>query len=148
MHPNHKRRFRVKNWPAYDRALRGRGDITVWLTPAAIAAWTPLPTGSRGGQSRYSDVVIEAALTLWLVFQLPWRQTEGLLASIITVMGLTLDVPDHTTLSRRTAGLDVRLKHRDPSRPLDLVIDTTGVGVFGEALSAPRPSRPATSSTG
>ena len=132
VHPNHKRRFRVKNWPAYDRALRGRGDITVWLTPAAIAAWTPLPTGSRGGQSRYSDVVIEAALTLRLVFQLPWRQTEGLLASIITIMGLTLDVPDHTTLSRRTAGLDVRLKHRDPSRPLDLVIDATGVGVFGE----------------
>ena len=47
-------------------------------------------------------------------------------------MGLTLDVPDHTTLSRRTAGLDVRLKHRDHSRPLDLVIDATGVGVFGE----------------
>lgn len=81
VHPNHKGRYRVKLWPAYDRELQARDDITVLLTPAAIAAWTPLPTGSRGGQSRYSDAVIELALTFRLVFQLPWRQTEGLFHS-------------------------------------------------------------------
>ena len=79
VHPNYKTRYRVRNWPDYDRALRRRGDITIWLTPAAIAAWTPLGTGARGGQRQYSDTVIEAALTLRMVFGLAWRQTEGLL---------------------------------------------------------------------
>ena len=132
VHPSHKTKYRVRNWDRYDRALRQRGDITLWLTPAAIATWTPLPTGRRGGQPRYSDVAIEAALALRMVFHLPWRQTEGLLASILKLMGLGLDVPDHTTLSRRTSGLNVELTRRAADGPLHLVVDATGVGVFCE----------------
>ena len=132
VHPNHKTKYRIRNWRSYDRALRQRGDITLWLSPAAIAAWTPLPTGVRGGQRQYSDVVIEAALTLRMVFGLPWRQTEGLLGSVLGLMGMALKVPDHTTLSRRTSQLDVALKQRAVHEPLNIVIDATGVGVFGE----------------
>ncbi len=132
VHPSYKTRYRVRNWPDYDRALRRRGDITIWLTPAAIAAWTPLGTGARGGQRRYSETVIEAALTLRMVFGLAWRQTEGLLRSVLSLMGLELEVPDHTTLSRRTVGLEVELKRRAPGGSLHLVVDSTGVGLFGE----------------
>ena len=132
VHPNYKTRYRVRNWAEYDRALRNRGDITLWLTPAAIAAWTPLGTGARGGQRRYSDVAIEAALALRLVFGLAWRQTEGLLGSVLSLMGLDLEVPDHTTLSRRTAGLEVDLGAGPWSRPVHVVVDSTGVGLFGE----------------
>jgi len=78
VHPSHKTKYRVRNWNRCDQTLRKRGDIPVWLTPAAIAAWTPLPTGRMGGRPRYSDVAIEAALALRMVFRLPWRQTEGL----------------------------------------------------------------------
>jgi hypothetical protein len=31
-----KARYRVKNWRDYDAALRRRGDLTVWVTPAAM----------------------------------------------------------------------------------------------------------------
>ena len=112
VHPRYKTRYRVTNWAEYDRALRDRGDITLWLTPAAIAAWTPLATGAPGGQRRYSDVAIETALAVRLVFGLPWRQTEGLLRSVVSLMGLELDIPDHTTLSRRTGELEVTLDRR------------------------------------
>ena len=43
--PSYKTKYHVQNWASYDRALVRRGDITLWLSPAAIAAWEP----DRGG---------------------------------------------------------------------------------------------------
>ena len=100
MHPKYKTKYRVGNWPAYDRALVQRGDVTLWLTPEAIARWEAAGVGKRGGQLQYSDVAIETALTLRLLFHLPLRQTEGFLRSIFGMLGLDLSAPDHTTLSR------------------------------------------------
>ena len=69
VHPKYKTKYHVGNWPAYDRALVQRGDITVWLAPDAIAAWEAVGVGTRGGQRQYSDLAIETALTLRLIFQ-------------------------------------------------------------------------------
>jgi hypothetical protein len=99
VHPNYKARYRVTNWPSYDRGLVKRGSLTVWFSPEAINAWTPEKTGRRGGQRRYSDVAIQTALHLWLLLGLPWRQTEGLVRSLVELLGFHLEVPDHTTLS-------------------------------------------------
>ncbi|MCH7749401.1 MAG: transposase [Acidobacteria bacterium] len=70
--------------PEYERALVQRGDITLWLSADAIAAWTPAPSGRRGGQRKFSNHAIETALTLRLVFRLPLRQAEGCLRSVRT----------------------------------------------------------------
>ena len=78
VHPTYKTKYRVTNWPEYDRALVRRGDLTIWFTPAALRAWTPLPTGERGGQRTYSEPCIELGLTLKLLLRLPWRRIEGL----------------------------------------------------------------------
>lgn len=107
-HPKYKTAYRVKNWHEYDQALRDRGDITLWISQDAIDAWTPPQTGKRGAQLLYSDIAIETALTLRLLFCLPLRQTEGFLHSILTLMGVTLPCPDHTTLSRRNATVAIR----------------------------------------
>ena len=64
VHPTYKTKYRVANWAAYNQALVRRGDVTVWLSSEAIAAWTPGRSGRRGGQRRYSDLAIETALTL------------------------------------------------------------------------------------
>ena len=77
VHPTYKTKYRVANWPAYNQALVRRGDVTVWLSSEAIAAWTPRRSGRRGGQRRYSDLAIETALTLRLLYHLPMRQAEG-----------------------------------------------------------------------
>ena len=73
VHPTYKTKYHVQNWAAYDRALVCRGDITIWLSPAAIAAWEPDGAGTRGAQRKYSDLAIESALTLRLLFHLPRR---------------------------------------------------------------------------
>ncbi len=86
VHPNYKTKYHVQNWGSYDRGLARRGDVTVWLSPEAITAWAPLGIRRRGGQLRYSNLAIETALTLRLIFKLPLRQTEGFLHSLLALM--------------------------------------------------------------
>ena len=76
-----KARYKVSNWREYDQALQQRGSLTVWVTPEALEA--PEKTGRRGRPTSYSDIVIETAVMLRLAMGKPWRQTEGLLRSII-----------------------------------------------------------------
>ncbi len=107
VHPKYKTTYHVGNWPEYERALVQRGDVTLWLSADATDAWKPSPSGRPGGQRRFSDLAIETALTLRLVFRLPLRQTEGFLRSVLALLSSDLDAPDHTTLSRRSQRVDV-----------------------------------------
>ena len=100
-----RRRAPTRVW--MPEGLRRRGNLTVWFTEAAIAAWHAEPRTTRGGQPWYSPLAILTALTLRTVFRLALRQTEGLIGSIIRLLGVNLPTPDHTTLSRRADGLDV-----------------------------------------
>jgi hypothetical protein len=125
-----KQQRRTTNSAAYDAALRQRGSLTVWFTDAAIAAWKAEPRTTRGGQSRYSALAIATALTLKAVFRLALRQTEGLIGSIIALLGLDLSVPDHTTLSRRAESLDV-VRPRPGAGPVHLLVDSTGLKLCG-----------------
>ena len=132
-HPKYKTSYRVSNWPEYDKALRDRGDITLWITQKAIKAWTPPKSGKRGGQPVYSDIAIETALTLRLLFHLPLRQTEGFLHSILKLMELAPPSPDHTTLSRQNATVKIsRLENRGSPGPIELIVDSTELKVCGQ----------------
>src|SRR3954447_8019490 len=133
--PRQKRK--VTNSPAYDASLGQRGSLTVWFTDAAIDAWAAEPRTTRGGQPWYSALAILTALTLRAVFRLAFRQTEGLIGSIIGLLGLMLRVPDHTTLSRRAATLEVPRPQRPSTEagreaaPLHLLVDSTGLRQCG-----------------
>jgi hypothetical protein len=132
VHPKYKTKYRVNNWAEYDRALVQRGDITLWISDDAIASWKPAPSGLRGGQKKFSDHAIETALTLRLVFNLPLRQAEGFLRSVLSLMALDLETPDHTTVSRRSQHLDIRLARVSTKNPISLIVDSTGLSIFGE----------------
>src|SRR4051794_13912475 len=119
-----KQRRRITNWAEYDAALRQRGSLTVWFTQEAIAAWHAEPRTTRGGQPWYSELAILTALTLKAVFRLALRQTEGLIGSVIGLLGLALSVPDHTTLSRRAETLEVPRSRSGPE-PVHLLVDWT-----------------------
>src|SRR3954463_9623137 len=125
-----KQRRRVTNWAEYDAALRQRGSLTVWFTEAAVAAWEAEPRTTPGGQPHYSDLAITTALTLKAVFRLALRQTEGLIGSIIGLLGLALSVPDHTTLSGRAETLEVP-RPRSGTEPVHLLVDSTGLKLCG-----------------
>jgi hypothetical protein len=127
-----KQRHRVTNWAEYDAALRQRGSLTVWFTDEAVAAWHAEPRTTPGGQPHYSSLAITTALTLKAVFRLAYRQTEGLIGSIIRLLGLDLSVPDHTTLSRRAETLEVPRPRSDrDAEPVHLLVDSTGLKLCG-----------------
>jgi len=131
-----RQRRKVTNWPAYDASLRQRGSLTVWFTDEAIAGWVAKARTTRGGQPCYSPLAILTALTLRAVFRLAYRQAEGLIGSIVDLLGLDLRVPDHTTLSRRAATLEVPRPGNagvgTSSEPLHLLVDSTGLKLCGK----------------
>ena len=132
VHPKHKTDYRIANWPVYDRALAQRGSLTIWMSPEAIRSWNARPSRRRGGQHRYSDLAIETVLTLRLVFHLPLRQAEGFMTSIFELMDVDLNVPDHTTLSRRGRSLRWRRLPRREVGDIVLAIDSSGLTIHGE----------------
>jgi hypothetical protein len=132
-----RQRHKVANWREYDASLRQRGSLTVWFTDEAVAAWAAEPRTTRGGQPWYSALAILTALTLRAVFRLAYRQAEGLIGSVIGLLGLALRVPDHTTLSRRAATLEVPRPRSGSagagadSEPVHLLVDSTGLKLCG-----------------
>ena len=124
--------YRVRNWSAYDQALKQRGSVMLWFAPEAVAAWNYQGAAQRGAQFVYSDLAIETALTLRLIYHLPLRQTEGFVESLLHVMGLDLSAPDHSKLSRCQEGLSVALPTRPTQEPIHVVVDSSGLKVYGE----------------
>lgn len=124
--------YRITNWPVYNRALVERGSVTVWLEEEAIASWRAAAVvGAPGAPRVYSDAAIRTTLTFRVLFHLPLRATQGFLRSVLRLAGLDLPVPDFSTLSRRARSLDVPLRKR-PKGHTDIVVDSTGVKVYGE----------------
>ena len=132
VHPKYKTKYSVGNWRKYERALVRRGDVTIWLSADAIDAWKPARFWRRGAQRKFSDHAIETGLTLRLVFRLPLRQAEGFLRSVLSLMNVDVEAPDHTTLSRRSQHLNVRFHPVPPNEPLHLIVDSTGLSIVGE----------------
>ncbi len=110
--------------------MRQRGSLMVWFSDAAITAWRAERRTTPGGQPHYSALAIATALTLRAVFRLALRQTEGLIGSIIRLLGLDLAVPDHSTLSRRAETLPV-VRPASSTEPVHLLVDSTGLRLSG-----------------
>src|SRR5213595_3162178 len=127
---------KVTNWRDYDESLRRRGSVTAWLSDEAVEAWEAERRTSRGGQPEYSDLAILTALTFKAVFRLAYQQTEGLIGSVIRLLGLALSVPDHTTLSRRAETLEVPRPRSDSEQVL-AELDLPG----REAQARPEPDQ-------
>ena len=96
-----QKKYHVRNWAEYNEGLRCRGDLTVWFDEEAIANWKADKTGKPGGQRVYSDMAIETGLVVRMVYKLAYRQTEGFLHSIASLLGLGIEIPDYT---RRCVG--------------------------------------------
>ncbi len=134
-----KRPYGVRNWAEYDAALQRRGDLTLWIADDTIEAWQAPKRSTPGGQRIYTDLAIETGLTVRMIYKLPLRQTEGFLRSIFRLLDLELRVPDHSTLSRRGKKLGkIPLAPRASSRPIHIMIDSTGLRIHVGHRKAPK----------
>lgn len=128
-----KSTYKITNWRQYNESLVQRGSVTFWFSEDVIRHWqhaNALPR--RGHPFVYSDTAIECLLVLRELFQLPYRQTEGLGRSLVQLMGIELAIPDYTSLAKRAAKLGIALDVRRHRGAIDVVADSTGLKVFGE----------------
>jgi hypothetical protein len=125
-------RYRIRNWREYNGALINRGRLTVWFDEHAITAWRNTePAAGPGAPRCYADLAIECALVFKAVYHLSLRAAQGLLSSVMELMKLTLPIPDYSTVSRRQRVLSVRAVCTPRSGPRHVVIDATGLKVYG-----------------
>jgi IS5 family transposase len=125
--------FEIRNWAKYNEALVNRGDITFWFSDEIIAQWKH--DNENQGQGRpftYSDLAIETLLTMREMFRLPYRGTEGFGRWVFRLMKLDLAIPDYTSLCKRAKKLDINISIRKAKGKIDIIVDSTGLKVFGE----------------
>lgn len=123
----------IRNWSEYNAGLKQRGSLTLWLNEDAIHHWyAPEQPARRGSNRIYSDLAITTFETLKSVYGLAGRQTEEFLQSLLKLMQVDLSVPEHSTVSRRKGTLSVPLAVKPNSSSIHLVVDSTGVKVYGE----------------
>src|SRR5215470_6581885 len=128
-----KTAFRIRNWGEYNASLRKRGSLTIWVSSEAVENWTTDElTGEPGASPTYTDLAIETMATVQAIYGLAGRQTQGFLQSVFELKKIDLTVPDHSTLSRRRRRLEITLPVKNLSNSLHLVVDSTGVKVYGE----------------
>jgi len=130
-----KSRYKIKNWSEYNRSLKNRGSITLWMSDDVRKRWYYKGKKQRGAQYKYSTQCIEACCMIRKVYHLALRQTEGLVEDIIRILKLEMDVPDYTILCRRSKDLEISsilAKKINSGEHLHIVMDSTGLKVYGE----------------
>jgi len=127
-----KGKYRIKNWAQYNAGLIARGDVTMWIEPDLFTAAPELEVRTRGRPCVYADALVQMLLELKQVFHLPLRALQGFAQSLRKLAFPSLPVPNYTTLSRRAQTLKVALPAQRPKEPLHLVLDSTGLKVYGE----------------
>lgn len=128
-----KQQYRIRNWTEYNAALKQRGSLTFWFSQEVLDEWVyPELTGAIGAPLTFSDIAIETLVIIKSLYHLGGRQATGFVASVFALMGLELPVPDHSTISRRMRKLQVSLPVVDTAHARHVVVDSTGIKVYGE----------------
>ena len=125
--------YRARNWAEYNAGLKQQGSVTFWLDEAALRGWNESKrSGQRGASKHYSDLAIATFETVKSVYRLAGRQTQGFIESLFGLMGVSSEVPDHSTVSRRKGDLEIVLPVVPSTGAIHVVIDSTGIKVYGE----------------
>lgn len=123
----------IRNWGEYNKALQRRGSITFWLDDDTLAQWhTTALTGKRGRPCFYTDMAIQCLLLIKSVFHLDFRKLAGFAESWVGLMNLPIRIPSYTQICRRQKNLEVGLGHIPRQGSLHVVVDATGLKVFGD----------------
>lgn len=125
--------YRVRNWSQYNRSLINRGNVTLWFDEASLANWSSSKERrGRGRPEEFSDTAIECCLVLRSLFHLPLRATQGFVEGMIQLFGLQIAAPHYTLVCKRAGSLNIDLKALPQKGALHVVVDSTGLKVYGE----------------
>lgn len=128
------KKYKIFNWPEYNKSLIQRGSINIWIDEDAIKKWRNTShTGKAGRPQIYSDEAILMMLIIREVFHLPLRALQGFVQSVFKFMNIDLPVPSYTQVSRRAEKLHKKVKRLLKGKNnCDIIFDSTGLKVRGE----------------
>ena len=133
-----KQKHRVKNWSEYNKSLKSRGRIEVWLSDDAINLWYEKDTkyDGTGRPKVFSDFAIIICHEIRQVYRLPLRQCQGFIDSLFEIGNIPLKAPDYTCLSKRLSSLNIKSprykRTQKPDASIEAIaIDSTGLKRFG-----------------
>lgn len=129
-----KVKYKVVNWSSYNKSLKERGKITIWLPNNLPELWYCTTEETVVGKQKYSNVAIEFCMTIKQLYCLPYRQAEDFIEDIFKKFDLNLNVVSYTQILRRQSDLAVNIRCEEhPKRVnIDAVIDSTGLMVYGD----------------
>lgn len=128
-----KEKYKLSNWSSYNKSLVNRGNVRLWLSDDVKDGWYYAGQRDPGGSLRYSDTAILFCLTIRSLYSLAYRQSQGFILGLFDLTGLDLTVPDYSQIHRRSSdiAIDIRIKNSSKNN-LDIVLDSTGLKVYGE----------------
>jgi hypothetical protein len=124
---------KIINWKEYNEALVRRGHFTLWISDDVIEHWLHDNGGNKVGRPfTYSDLAIETLLMIREFFRTTYRATEGFGRSLVALLQIDLAIPDFTSLAKRASKLGIDINVTKYTGKIDLVVDSTGLKVYGE----------------
>jgi hypothetical protein len=130
-----KERYKITNWPEYNRSLIERGKINIWISEHVRKDWLYKGEKNRGGQFVFSDTCIETCLCIKYFYKMGYRQTQGFIESLFSLAKYHLPVPGYADMCKRSRNLEIKQKHRGKvvrSQRITIAADSTGLKVYGE----------------
>lgn len=127
-----KDKYKIINWANYNESLKQRGNITIWFTDDLKNSWEYSGQRNKGGKIIFSDTAIQVCLMIRQVYKLKLRQTEGFMKSLVGLMKLEIPIPEYTRLCKRAKDLKICLTQFGKNERIDIVLDSTGLKVYGE----------------
>jgi hypothetical protein len=128
-----KVKYRVTNWKEYNKSLKQRGSLELYLSNDALGCWSSIdPSKKEVGRQLYPDSLILAFGLIMVQYNLPYRQAQGFLESIFCMAGIDVCVPDYSTVNRRVRKFDVELDGFKQGKTKRVAIDSTGLKVSGQ----------------
>jgi Transposase DDE domain len=128
-----------RNWSEYNKRMKMRGDIAIWLSPDVIHQWhvSDRNYDGSGAPNLYSEMAILTVHEIRQVFKLPLRQCEGFVNALFSLMKIDLRCPSFSTLSKRLRTLNLtrpfyRLAHSRSQDIKAIAIDSTGLKCYGQ----------------
>ena len=124
--------MRKRNWPQYNTQLVKRGSLTFLIDPKVLKL---APMLNRRGRPRlFSHPLIQMLLLIKLHYQLTYRSLEGFAKSILPLFEHELLLPTYSLICKRASKLHKRLPKLSSRRPKIIMLDATGIKVYGEIV--------------
>ena len=121
-----------RDWHKYNKQLVNRGKINFWVTPQIFKQCKSKTSKKNGRPFVYGNELIKSMSFIRFKFHLSLRETEGFFLSLLHLMHALSRVPCYTQLCRRMRNLCLPKELLDKKQVTDIVLDTTGLKVYGE----------------